>query len=95
MTDMASMPVDLPVRHRSAAQALREAERRSAPAHEIRLLEEAAIAASIAQVRAMMRQGRTLTLAEREQFDRDRELLRRFPEDRRGVNGEGWFHLLA
>ena len=81
------------VRRRSAHEALLEAERRGAPDHEIRLREEAAIAASIARVRRLMRDGVVLTSGQRAQFERDRELLRRFPDDRRGVAGEGWVHL--
>src|SRR5690348_1864879 len=78
---------------RSARDTLLEAELRGAPDHELRLLEEAAIAANIAGVRAMLRTGGTLTSAQRAQFERDCELLRRFPENRRGVAGGGWFHL--
>src|SRR5690242_9569332 len=76
---------------RSARDALLEAELRGAPDHELRLLEEAAIAANIARVRAVLRAGGTLTSAQRAQFERDCELLRRFPEDRRGADGGDWF----
>ena len=81
------------VRRRSAHDALLEAELRNAPEHEVRLLEEAAIAASVARVRAVLREGGTVTTGQRRQFERDCELMRRFPDDRRGVGGEGWFHL--
>lgn len=81
------------VRRRSVHDALREAELRAAPEHELQLLEEAALAASIAAVRALLRNGGTVTTAKREQYERDCELMRRFPNDRRGANGEGWFHL--
>jgi hypothetical protein len=81
------------VRRRSARDALIEAESCGAPEHEVRLLEEAAIVAAISGVRAWLRDGHPVTTAQREQFDRDRELMRRFPDDRRGEAGEGWFHL--
>jgi hypothetical protein len=81
------------VRRRSALDALLDAERRGAPEHEVRLLEEAAIAAAIARFRATVRKGGAATTAQRRQFERDCELLRRFPEDRRGLHGEDWFDL--
>lgn len=81
------------VRRRSAREALLEAELRGAPEHEVRLLEEAAIAANISRVRAALREGVMVSPEQRAQFERDRELLRRFPGDRRGAAGEGWFHL--
>lgn len=96
------MPVDLVVRpaerilvigRRSALDALFDAELRGAPEHELRLLEEAAIAANIARVRAALREGGAVSAADRAHFERDRELLRRFPEDRRGATGSDWFHL--
>jgi hypothetical protein len=99
----ASPPVTAPIhptsgrivilRRRSVSEALREAELRGAPEHELQLLEEAALAASIAGVRARLREGGTVSTAKRELFERDCELMRRFPNDRRGINGEGWFHL--
>lgn len=96
------MPVDLVVRpaeritivgRRCALDTLLDAELRAAPEHELRLLEEAAIAANIARVRAALREGGAVSAGERAQFERDCELLRRFPEDRRGADGSGWFHL--
>jgi hypothetical protein len=84
-----------PVRRRSAHDAVLEAERRGAPSSEIRLLEEAAIATAIARVRANIRAGGAVSQAERRRYERDQELLRRFPDDRRGPDGEGWFHVPA
>jgi hypothetical protein len=81
-----------PVR-RSARDALLDAELRGAPDHELRLLEEAAIAANISRIRSRIRAGESVTAAERAHFERDCELLRRFPNDRRGIDGAGWFHL--
>lgn len=81
------------LRRRSVRDALREAELRGAPEHELQLLEDAALAASIAGVRALLREGGKVSTTKREQFERDCELMRRFPNDRRGINGEGWFHL--
>ncbi|MGH8890871.1 MAG: hypothetical protein ACRDV3_14075 [Acidothermaceae bacterium] len=81
------------LRRRSARAALLEAELRGAPEHEVRLLEEAAIAANVSRVRAALREGGAVTPGQRAQFERDRELMRRFPDDRRGAAGEGWFHL--
>lgn len=101
-TDTVVMPVDLVVRpaerivivgRRSALDALLDAELRGAPDHELRLLEEGAIAASITRVRAALREGDAVSADERARFERDRELLRRFPEDRRGPTGSDWFHL--
>lgn len=70
-----------------------DAEKRGASDQEIRLLEEAAIAASIARVRARLRAGEYVSAVERARYERDCELLRRFPDNRRGVAGEGWFDL--
>ena len=81
------------LRRRSAREALLEAESRGAPEHEVRLLVEAAIAANISRVRTALREGAPVTPSQRAQFERDRELMRRFPDDRRGVACEGWFHL--
>lgn len=81
------------VRRRCAREALLDAEKRGAPDDEIRILEEAAIAASITRVRAILRQRGSISPAQRAQFERDRELLRRFPDDRRGTAGEGWVHV--
>jgi len=81
------------IRRRSARQALLDAELRGAPDQELRILEEAAIAASIARVRQSLRAGLPVTPARRTQLERDQELLRRFPDDRRGTDGEGWFHV--
>jgi len=81
------------VRRQSARDALLAAEWRNAPEHEVHLLEEASIAASMARVRAVLREGGTVTTGQRRQFERDCELMRRFPDDRRGIGGEGWFHL--
>lgn len=81
------------VRRRSPRAALLQAELRGAPDAEIRILEEAAIAAAVARVRALLREGGAVSTTQREQFERDRELLRRFPDDRRGVDGKGWFHI--
>jgi hypothetical protein len=81
------------IRRRSAREALLEAELRGAPEHEVRLLEEAAIAANISSIRTALRNSGAVTPQQRAQFERDRELMRRFPDDRRGLAGEGWFHL--
>jgi hypothetical protein len=81
------------IRRRSAREALLEAELRGAPEHEVRLLEEAAIAANISSIRAALRNSGAVTPQQRAQSERDRELMRRFPDDRRGLAGEGWFHL--
>jgi hypothetical protein len=101
--DTRTMPVDLVARaahpaaervvivRRRCGVALLDAELRAAPDHELRILEEAAIAASVARFRALLREGAIVSRAQRSQYDRDCELLRRFPEDRRGIAGEGWF----
>jgi hypothetical protein len=70
---------------------LEHAEARGAPPEELRRMEEAVIAARVAQIRAAMRAGSVLTAAEQRQLDRDVELLRRFPSDREGDGGLGWF----
>ncbi|WP_148204501.1 hypothetical protein [Acidothermus cellulolyticus] len=86
---------NLGVRRRCPRQALLDAECRGAPDQEIRLLEEAAIAASIAEIRHRIRRGERLDPVERARYERDCELLRRFPESRRGPDGRGWFDLPA
>lgn len=87
------LPQGVVIVRRSPRECLRDAELRGAPDHELRLLEEAAIAAGVTRIRALLRSGAPVTAAERAAYERDCELLRRFPEDRRGVAGEGWFHL--
>jgi hypothetical protein len=84
---------DVRVARPCARDVLLEAEQRGAPSTEVRLLEEAAIAAGIARVRARLRAGAAVSPAEARQYERDQELLRRFPDDRRGPAGEGWFHV--
>jgi hypothetical protein len=74
-----------------ALATLEEAERRGAPADVLQILEEAVIAARIAMLRVAERAGAPIDPAARRQLERDRELLRRFPGDRAGDDGAGWF----
>jgi hypothetical protein len=78
-------------RWRLAAVRLQDAERRGASADELQILDEAVIAARVAMLRATDRAGTLNDPAARRQLDRDRELLRRFPGDRAGDDGVGWF----
>jgi hypothetical protein len=79
------------VRWRAARENLERAERRGAPDDELQRIEDAVIAARVSMMRAAMRQGLPVTEAERELLERDSELLRRFPSDRAGDGGVGWF----
>lgn len=90
--DATTQPVQpVGVRLRAALASLERAEVRGAPPEELRRMEEAVIVARVAQVRAAMRAGSVLTTAEQRQLERDVELLRRFPSDREGDGGLGWF----
>ena len=75
----------------AAMWALAEAESRDAPEAELRLLQEAVIAARVGEARAAIHSGTGVSAGQVHQLERDLELLRRFPEDRRGDNGLGWF----
>lgn len=75
----------------AALAALAEAESRDAPDAELRLLHEAVIAARLSEARAAVQSGATLSAAQLRRLERDLQLLRRFPEDRRGGDGLGWF----
>jgi hypothetical protein len=75
----------------AALAALVSAESRGAPEAELRLLEEGVIAARIGELRAAAHEGHAVPAAHVNQLERDLELLRRFPEDRRGDDGLGWF----
>jgi hypothetical protein len=77
-------------RWRSALANLEAAERRRAPDEVLRLLEESVIAARLVVMRGAQRAG-ALSNDDQRQFERDRELLRRFPSERGGTNGVGWF----
>jgi hypothetical protein len=70
---------------------LEEAERRGASADILQILQETVIAARIAMLRVAERAGTPIDPAARRQLERDRELLRRFPGDRGGEEGVGWF----
>ena len=73
---------------------LEEAERRGVAADVLQIFDEAVIAARVAMLRAADRAGTLDGLygpAERRQLERDKELLRRFPADRAGDDGVGWF----
>jgi hypothetical protein len=78
------------VRWRAAVANLADAEQQHAPDEVLRLLEESVIAARVAVMRGAQRAG-ALSNDDQQQFERDRELLRRFPSDRGGVDGVGWF----
>jgi hypothetical protein len=78
-------------RWQSAMENFEDAERGGAPNDVLLLLEEAVIAARISMLRRALRGGRVISAADRSQLKRDRELLRRFPRDRGGAGGVGWF----
>lgn len=75
----------------AALSALTQAETRGAPEAELRLLQEAVIAARLSEARTAAHSGVVLPPTRLQQLERDLELLRRFPEDRRGEEGLGWF----
>lgn len=75
----------------TALGALTQAEARGAPEAELRLLQEAVIAARLSEARTAAHSGAVLPPTRLQQLERDLELLRRFPEDRRGDDGLGWF----
>jgi hypothetical protein len=75
----------------AALAALMDAESRNAPEAELLLLQEAVIVARVSDVRVATHAGETLSPARARQLERDVELVRRFPENRRGVDGANWF----
>lgn len=74
-----------------ALASLEDAELRGASADVLQILQETVIAARLAMLRAAERAGSRIDPAARRQLERDRELLRRFPGDRSGDGGVGWF----
>ena len=75
----------------AALGALTQAEARGAPEAELRLLQEAVIAARLSEARTAAHAGAVLPPTRLRQLERDLELLRRFPENRRGADGLDWF----
>jgi hypothetical protein len=78
-------------RWRVAMANFEDAERSGASDDVLLLLEEAVIAARISMLRRADHLGRVISAADHDQLKRDRELLRRFPRDRGGAGGIGWF----
>ncbi len=74
-----------------ALASLEDAERRGASTDVLQILQETVIAARLAMLRVAERAGSPIDPAARRQLERDRELLRRFPGDRSGDEGVGWF----
>ena len=90
---LATEPAERPQGRRlvAALRALTHAEARGAPEAELRLLQEAVIAARLSEARTAAHAGAVLSPTRLRQLARDQELLRRFPENRRGADGLDWF----